>query len=590
MSIKNAIYTILFIILIVFITSAIVNQRSKIKIYKDELVVHLIADAKGLNPVTVVDATSRSYVLLNIMQSMLAYDYKSLQLVPVLAVKMPEIKNTGDLVEITYEIRPEAVWDNGTAITVNDVLFSYKAIFCPKVNADNLKPGLDFVKDIRTYADNPRKYTIICSQNIGILESTGTDVMILPEYIYDAKHLLRKYSIAELIIENPRCRDDKAVQEFSDFFNSQKTLRDTDFVKGSGAYKLVGWETGKNLVIERKQNWWCDQLNEKNQYHEAYPKKIIFTTITNTSTALTALKDEKLDFMLVTPVKEYKDLDYSPKFKKNFYKSEAQMLSYAAIGINHKDKILKDVKVRQALCYLVNVDQLISKVILGYGVRTNSSILPMKNDIINPNIQPYVYDIKKAIQLLNEAGWIDTDGDGILDKMIGGKKTDFELSYAYNTNPLREMIGLLLQRTFYQAGINLTLKSLEWSLYLDELKKHNCQLWYASWNKTPGVEDNKQTFHTSTANGGSNYGSFGNAKTDKLLDDIRIEMDFTKRKALYYQWQVAEHEQVPYIFLYVQKYRNCIHNRFENIHEGSAGYPGVWFAGFKVKKGYKIAD
>jgi peptide/nickel transport system substrate-binding protein len=134
------------------------------------------------------------------------------------------------------------------------------------------------------------------------------------------------------------------------------------------------------------------------------------------------------------------------------------------------------------------------------------------------------------------------------------------------------------------------LNSLEWSLYLDELKKHNCQLWYASWNKTPGVDDNKQTFHTGSANGGSNYGSFGNAKTDKLLDDIRVEMDFTKRKALYYQWQLIEHEQIPYIFLYVQKYRNCIHNRFENIHEGSAGYPGVWFAGFKVKNGYKITE
>lgn len=590
MSIKNAINGILFILLMIVVLSAIFNQHNKIKTYKDELKVHLIADAKGLNPVTVVDATSRSFILLNIMQSMLAYDYKSLQLVPVLATKMPEIRNTGNLVEITYEIRPEAVWDNGTAITVNDVLFSYKAIFCPKVNSDNLKPGLDFVKDIRTYVDNPKKYTIICTQNIGILESTGTDVMIIPEYIYDANHLLRKYSIPELVAEKPKCTDDEAVQEFSDFFNSQKTLRDTDFVKGSGAYQLISWETGKNVVIERKQHWWCDRLNEKNQYFEAYPKKIVFTTITNTNTALTALKDEKLDFMLVSPVKEYKDLDYSPKFKENFYKSEVPMLSYAAIGINHKDKILKDVKVRQALCYLINVDQLISKVILGYGVRTNSSILPMKKDIINPNIQPYSQDIKIAKLLLNEAGWKDTDGDGVLDKIMDGKKTDFELTYTYNTNPLREMIGLLMQRAFYQAGINLTLNSLEWSLYLDELKKHNCQLWYASWNKTPGVDDNKQTFHTGSANGGSNYGSFGNAKTDKLLDNIRVEMDFTKRKALYYQWQLIEHEQIPYIFLYVQKYRNCIHNRFENIHEGSAGYPGVWFAGFKVKNGYKVTD
>lgn len=590
MSIKNTIYIILFIFLAIVVTSIVVNNSNKVKVYKDQLVVHLLSDAKGLNPVTVSDATAKSYMIPNIMQSMLAFDYKTLRLVPVLATGMPEIKNIGDLIEVTYEIRPEAIWDNGTPITVNDVLFSYKAIFCPKVNSDNLKPAVDFVKTIRTYPDNPRKYTIVCTKNIGVVESTGYDVKIFPEYVYDSKHLLRKYSISELVVEKPNCMNDDAVKEFSDFFNSQQTMRDTNFVKGSGAYTFVSWETGKKLVLERKKNWWGDQLQGINQFFEAYPKRIEFVTITNTNSALTALKDEKLDFMLVSPVKEYVELDNSPKFKKKYYKLQPEMLAYVGIGINHKDKILKDVKVRQALCYLINVDQIISKVLLNGGVRANSAILPMKKDIINPEIKPYPYDIKKAAQLLNEAGWKDTDGDGVLDKIIDGKKTNFELSYAYNTNPLREMIGLLMQRSFYQVGINLKLNSLEWSLYQDELKKHNCQLWYASWNLSPGLDDNKQTFHTGSADGGSNYGSFGNAKTDKLLDDIRVEMDVEKRKNLYYQWQVIEREQIPYIYLYVQKYRNCIHKRFENIHDGSGGYPGAWFAGFKVKSGYKTED
>jgi peptide/nickel transport system substrate-binding protein len=581
----------LFIFLAVVIASALINHPdSSNTTYKDQLTVHMISDAKGLNPVTVIDGTSRSYILLNIMQSMLAFDYKTFKLVPVLAIDMPEIRNVGDLIEITYEIRPEAVWDNGTPVTVNDVLFSYKAIFCPGVNSENVKSAVDFVKDIRTYPDNFRKYTVVCSKNIGVLENTGYEVRIFPEYVYDSKHLLRKYSIPELVIEKPKCAGDVAVKEFSDFFNSQKTLRDTNFVKGSGAYTFVSWETGKKLVLERKKHWWGDRMQGINQYFEAYPKRMEFVTITNTNTALTALKDGKLDFMLVAPVKEYMDLDNSPKFKKNFYKSEPEMLANASIGINHQDKILQDIRVRQALCYLINVDQIINKILLNYGVRINSTILPMKADIINPAIKPYPYDLKKAMQLLQQAGWKDTDGDGMLDKIIDGQKTDFELSFSYNTNPLREVMGLLMQRSFYQAGIKLTLNPLEWSLFQDELKKHKCQLWYQGWNLSPGLDDNKQILHTSSANGGANYGSFGNAKTDKLLDDIRVELDSVKRKELYYQWQQIEHEQIPYVYLYVQKYRNCIHKRFENIHDGSAGYPGVWFAGFRVKKGYKIED
>jgi peptide/nickel transport system substrate-binding protein len=592
MSIKNTLYIILSLFLILVIVSAFTNNKgTSTNVYKDELVIHCLSDAKGLNPFTVSDATSKNYMILNIMESMLAFENESMKLVPVLAVSLPEIKNVGENIEVTYEIRPEATWDNGKPITVDDVLFSYKSVLCPKVNSDNVRPSIDFVKEIRTYADNPRKYTVVCSKNIGVLEGTGYELKILPEYVYDAKHLLRKYSIPELAVENPKCADDANVKEFSDFFNSQKTMRDPAFVQGSGAYRFTSWETGQRMVLERKKNWWGDKMNKINQYFEAYPKRLVFVTVNSYPTALTALKNEKIDFCYVTPVKDYVDLDNSPKFRKNFYKTEPAQLGYQIVCINQKDKILSDLKVRKALCYLTNVEQIVTKVLYGKGVRINSVILPMKKDLINPAIQFYPYDINAASKLLKEAGWKDTDGDGILDKIIDGQKTDFDITFTYNSgNSLREMVGLLMQRSFYQVGIKLSIKAMDWSLYQDELKKHNLQLWYQGWIASPGADDNKQLFHTSGANGGSNYGSFGNAKTDKLLDDIRVEMDDAKRKELLFQWQVVEHEQIPQIYLYVQKYRNCINNRFENIHSGSGVYPGVWFAGFKVKKGYKIED
>ena len=67
-----------------------------------------------------------------------------------------------------------------------------------------------------------------------------------------------------------------------------------------------------------------------------------------------------------------------------------------------------------ALCYLVNVDQILEKVIYNMGIRNNSAILPMKKEVINPAIQFFPYDPNKGKSLLTEAGWKDTDGDGIL--------------------------------------------------------------------------------------------------------------------------------------------------------------------------------
>jgi peptide/nickel transport system substrate-binding protein len=112
-------------------------------------------------------------------------------------------------------------------------------------------------------------------------------------------------------------------------------------------------------------------------------------------------------------------------------------------------------------------------------------------------------------------------------------------------------------------------------------------MFYQGWVKQPRPDDEKQIFHTSSANGGSNYMNFGNAKTDALIEQIRTELDVTKRNALYKQWQQITHDEVPYIFMYVQNFRNCVHQRFENTKAGPV-YPGVWFAAFKVKKGYKV--
>ena len=81
--------------------------------------------------------------------------------------------------------------------------------------------------------------------------------------------------------------------------------------------------------------------------------------------------------------------------------------------------------------------------------------------------------------------------------------------------------------------------------------------------------------------------NFGDASTDALIEQIRTEMDVAKRNLLYKQLQQITHDEVPYIFLYVQNFRNCVHKRFENTKAGPV-YPGVWFAAFKVKKEYKL--
>lgn len=90
-------------------------------------------------------------------------------------------------------------------------------------------------------------------------------------------------------------------------------------------------------------------------------------------------------------------------------------------------------------------------------------------------------------------------------------------------------------------------------MYLDELQKHNCQLWYQGWVSAPGIDDDKQIYHTSSAVDGSNYMSFGSAESDRLLDEIRTELDDEERNKHFLKWQVNTNTKHGHTSIYMFK-------------------------------------
>lgn len=241
-------------------------------------------------------------------------------------------------------------------------------------------------------------------------------------------------------------------------------------------------------------------------------------------------------------------------------------------------------KTRQALAHLIDVDKIIEVVALGYGERAIGPIHPAKEKQYNKNITPYPYDVEKAKALLAEAGWKDTDNDGILDNVIEGEKMKFEFNFLYNQgNDSRKAVGLLLQEEARKVGITVNVLSQDWSIFLESTKQHDFDMYYGAWISTPIPTDHKQIYHTASYNGGSNYTGFGNDMTDALIDSIRVELDEDKRAKLNYRFQEILHDECSYIFLYYPKERIAIHNRFGNA-ETSPMRPGYRVSGFSVEQ------
>lgn len=577
--------TLIATISAVFIFSCNSSDKSE-KYVNPEVTIWELSDADMLNPLNYSDAGA-GYIMTNLFQKLLSIDFKTLELVPLLAESRPEIEKTpeGGML-ITYRIRPEAKWDDGTPITAKDVEFSLKVMKNPKVNNQRLRPYYEFIQDIKFYDEDPLKLTFVCKDVYILAEAASGDFSILPESVYDPKGLMKEFTIRELSENAEQLSNDPKIIEFANAFNSEKYQREKEFIAGSGAYKLEEWLTGQRITLKKKENWWGDQLAGTNKYFEANAPKIIYQTINDQTTGIVALKAGNVDVARGIKAKDFVELPKSDKFNANYISHTPVNMEYNYIGLNTKlpNKKLSDKNVRQALAHLFDVPKIIEIIQYGLAQRVIGPIHPSDKKAYNKDLSLYQYNVETAKELLNKAGWTDSNGNGTLDKVIDDELVELELTFIYNSgNDERKGVALMFQEEARKAGIKVNVLAQEWSIFLDNLKNHKFEMYFGAWVSTPLPSDHKQIYHTESYHGGSNYTGFGNDESDSLIEAIRVELDEDKRAELNKEFQKILHEEASYIFLFARSEKIAISKRFYNA-ETSVMRPGYWESGFSVTK------
>ena len=563
----------------------------------NEVVVQIPGDLDKLNPVTSTSAYA-TYAEGKIFMGLLDVDPDSFNLMPVLAKSRPEIKLLDDGpykggMSLTWEIRPEATWDNGTPITADDIVFSLKALKNPQVDDEQAKPYYEFIDDVIVDPGNNRKFTYMCTGRYFKSESEGGALSVLPEYVYDPKKLMRKFTIKDLNNHDKAAalKSNPDIIAFAKEFNSDKYSRDKGAVVGCGPYEFDQWISGQRVILKRKQNWWGDKLKGTNRDFTANPDKIIYEVITDINASTAALKGEKIDVLSAIKAKDYLELSHDKRMleKYNFYKPEQLAFSY--MGLNMRNPKLSDVKVRRALAYCVDIDKIIEKISYCMATRVPGPISPSK-PYFNKDLKLIPFDLTKANKLLDEAGWKDSDGDGIRDKVVNGQKVKLSLELKYPSgSDVVEKIATLFAENCKKAGIEVTQTQREWTVFLQETKQHNFEVYFGSWISAPVPDDPKQIWSTSSYDGGSNYVGFGDQKSDDVIEKLRNEPDEAKRNTYYMQFQQMVYDAQPYIFFYSPLNREAIHARFKNANPSKArpGYEENEFV-LDAAFGSKVSD
>lgn len=511
------------------------------------------------------------YAMELVYQNLMNFDYQALTLAPQAIKAAPTVLDIteGEFAagqSFTYEIFPEAVWDDGKPVTGKDYEFTLKALFNPKMPTQRFLGYVEFVRDIEVDEANPKLFTVFTNKKYFLNMEAISSLPVLPAHVYDEGGLMNKFTLKDLTdpAKAATLANDPALQQFADAYTSPKFSREV--ISGSGPYKLVEWVDDQRVVLAKKENWWGEKLAAQYPLLQAYPDTFIFLPIEDQVAAIAAIKDESVDIATELDAKQFTELRNVDFVQKIYSFLTPPTYVYFYTAMQNRNPKLADKQVRRALALCVDMDMVIKDLYDGLAERALGPFSPDKK-YYDSSLKPLAMNLDEARKLLEAAGWKDSNGNGTVDKTIDGAVVEMKLQYLYTAGSnFSEGFSLLLKNNAQKVGIEIEPMAVEGKVLGEKLKNGEFELAARGAGNQPVPDDPKQLWHTDSAQpGGSNYSRFGNADSDALIDAIQNAPDEASREKLYKDFQQLIYQEQPVIFMFSPQERMVVHQRFEPV-------------------------
>ena len=546
--------------------------------------VRIAGDPENLNFILTPDAWATE-IFKYLSVPMANFDPATYKLTPALIKQLPIITEmtTGEykgMVAYDFELLAEATWDNGSPITAEDFLFTLKTTQNPNYSSPH-RSMTSYIKQLIIDPDNAKKFRVYGERNI-IGAAVISNFEAMPKYFYDPDGLMDKFSLAELKAKEnqEKLADDETLKAFAKQFQAPLHLNNPAGIAYAGPYKVEKWTTGQEIVLTKKKNWWGDKLVDKYPLLKANPDKIIYKVVRDINAAISLAKNGELDVIGKIPWSAFVPLKEDKLIKEQFHFHTPQKIAYRYIALNNNSPKLADKRVRQALDYLFNREEIYKTVYFGSKTPTIGPIHPTK-PYYNKKLTVRSFDAAKAKTLLQEAGWMDTDGNGIVDKIIDGKKVELNIELIYaNGYEDYASISEIFKSDAIKAGINIIPKTFDSKAYRTMVRSRDFEATIAVSSWYPLHRDLEGRFHT---NGAQNYSSFSNPEADALTLKLKSTIDESKLPAGYLRIQEIIHDEVPSIFINTGNDRIIVSKKFKDVRVTSIK-PHYFLNEFTVKQ------
>lgn len=474
-------------------------------------------DPDNLNPFVGVEQSS--YELYHISYDFLTdFGLQYLETVPGLATSW---ESSDDGLTWTFKIRKGVKWHDGQPLTASDIAFSYN--FQIEYELFNFLSALDGIESVTA----PDDTTVVIQCSRPKADITAMWVPVLPEHIWGQF---------------------KSYEEITEFENPPPIV-------GSGPFQIVEWQKGNYVRCVANKEYWggAPKVDE-----------VIFRRYSNQDTLAQDLKLGTIDLAIDIPPAQVEPLNADPNL-------EAAACSQKAFGYlcfncyegeSLGNPVLRDPAFRRALNWALDKDELVA---IAYQGLADPATTIFEKDFYNPELDwhweppaetAYTFDLEKAKQALADAGYTDTDGDGVLNDPNNGDRNITLRLWSRRESPQSQAMGKLITGWFEDIGLDIRYSVEDNGVLIDsgynyegDTYKPDFDMYIWQWQPSGSDPGRRLGYFRSAQVENQNDACWANAEYDALWTQQAQELDPQKRKAIVWKMQEIFYTESPYIVL-----------------------------------------
>ena len=431
---------------------------------------------------------------------------------------------------ITFHLRPGVTWHDGTPFTASDVVFSYRWATDPGNGAARFAAYFSEVEAVE--ALTPLSVRVRYRTPFAPALQGWEALLLLPAHRYR------------------EAAPGTDPQERSPI--------------GTGPFRLERWRQGEEIVLTANPRYWRGR---------PHLDSVVLRIVPDNRTAAGALAAGELTLATLPQSDPPPAAAASPDGRIRYKRFATLAIWFIAWNGDGSNPFFADRRVRRAMTLALDREGFRRSVLHGLGQPATSTFVP-GTWAYDPSLVPLPYDPAGSARLLDEAGWTDSEGDGVRDR--AGRRFEFTLT-AFQGNPIAGQIAQVLQEALAHEGVRMRIETLDWPAFVSKLRSRRYQAQISTWllDVDPDPYDN---WHSSQIATGNNVTAYADAEVDRYCEAGRATFDLAARAAAYREVQARLHRDQPMTFLFHPEWVVGVDARLRGFRVPLSG-PWRWFPG-----------